>query len=997
MAIKKFEKRMFGLLCMAIGAVFCEFSDSNAQRHPESQGPLPYYRDEPGYLAGPEWLQRPPFVRGPRDRFERGANRMFLGTGDEVPYLNYADDRYILSQRELIPWFQPKGRPWKFRNTRWDRLGNYMGSTVSTSPASSYLRLFSWEETRSADSGRGRSFIDHMSPSPWSGPAGYTDATLRIGHYNYKDLHWTATVGERVRSIFTPLTLSQAHLSVARVDFDNKFGQDRATILFNRGRTRPGGLFSEWASVGGDTEDPNPVLMYGMHYKHRFGRYAQFGTTLLNQVMNMPSSGNSSPLKGDLPYEMLGPRLIRVFIADDSPEEVRHNARVYSVNIALEGNREDGRIMMTSSPGEYYDARLEPVVVGGRTIPGSDGREAVGRETVVYEFNIPSDLSVQSATFSADVSDDYRIGVRQVHDFPGVDRDGDLKLTESVWPDDFVVTEAGTRRPFKWDIQEDEEPYYTVVRSEGKGENGSNRKIVRFDHGIPTGQNLASLDFQANLIGLKFSGEVVRNTQNFIYPVGLNDGKRSSEKAWAYWVNVIKDLGPAQRFGAKVGAEVFRLDPNYSGGYDSQRGGMAFHLDYQDGSRVKSDTQEYGLVEDNDDDDQWPDDFNEDNASPGRMSYPGWTNASVYPGLDENLDNIPDVDRNENFIPDWEEPFLVYDADPPEFVYGIDFNNNGMPDFRENDDLPDYPYRKDQRGRHFFLLMDKLGKIGESVSLGYYKATEEAGGNKAESLYLRYAYNQKRVGIGSLKMNFDVKQVKDNIRDDSYVYTVPPNDDDIIPWLNKPDTHPGLPGRFRPATPDPLLMQDSFVATAFLKTDYIKIANTTISNSALWVRNEQAEITLLGEESNLQEADTISRIILVNKVKRNWLLGSLDIQAKFKHRLIFETVDSQQSARTSYSDFIPIAMAEYSWTPKTSFVLGIQGLPFLPYKRVDRAREDGSFDQADYAFMYKMQSEYFGFRNEFFFGYLIADRNYKTLKDRNFRRGTFFVEIITPF
>ena len=79
-----------------------------------------------------------------------------------------------------------------------------MGSTVSTSPASSYLRLFTWEETRSAEQGQGRSFIDHMSPSPWSGPAGYTDATLRIGHYNYKDLHWTATVGERVRSIFTP-------------------------------------------------------------------------------------------------------------------------------------------------------------------------------------------------------------------------------------------------------------------------------------------------------------------------------------------------------------------------------------------------------------------------------------------------------------------------------------------------------------------------------------------------------------------------------------------------------------------------------------------------------------------------------------------------------------------------------------------------------------------------------------------------------------------------
>jgi len=176
----KDSKNAIGLLSIAFGILFYTSLDINAQRHPESQGPLPYYRDEPGYVSGPEWLQRPPFIRGPRDRYERGSNRMFLGTGDEVPYLNYADDRYILSQRELIPWFQPKGRPWKFRNTRWDRLGNYMGSTVSTIPASSYLRLFTWEETRSAEQGQGRSFIDHMSPSPWSGPAGYTDATLRI-------------------------------------------------------------------------------------------------------------------------------------------------------------------------------------------------------------------------------------------------------------------------------------------------------------------------------------------------------------------------------------------------------------------------------------------------------------------------------------------------------------------------------------------------------------------------------------------------------------------------------------------------------------------------------------------------------------------------------------------------------------------------------------------------------------------------------------------------
>ena len=152
-------------------------------------------------------------------------------------------------------------------------------------------------------------------------------------------------------------------------------------------------------------------------------------------------------------------------------------------------------------------------------------REAVGRETVIYEFTIPSDITATSARFFADVSDDYRIGVRQIYDFPGISRSGELDLEERVWPDDFVVTEAVTRRPFKWDIGEGEEPYYTVARSDGIGKNGSNRRVVQFDHGMPTGQNLFSFDAQANLVGLKFSGEIVRNNQNFIYPVGSKIGR----------------------------------------------------------------------------------------------------------------------------------------------------------------------------------------------------------------------------------------------------------------------------------------------------------------------------------------------------------------------------------------------------------------------------------------------------------------------------------------
>ena len=88
------------------------------------------------------------------------------------------------------------------------------------------------------------------------------------------------------------------------------------------------------------------------------------------------------------------------------------------------------------------------------------------------------------------------------------------------------------------------------------------------------------------------------------------------------------------------------------------------------------------------------------------MGQPLADNA-VFPGLDENNDFISDFNQNdtedrENFVPDYEEPFLRYHSDRPEFLFGIDMNNNGWIDRFENDEEPDYPYGRDLRGRNLY-------------------------------------------------------------------------------------------------------------------------------------------------------------------------------------------------------------------------------------------------------------------------------------------------------
>jgi len=964
-----------------------------AQRHPESAGALPYYNPEPGTPREPAWKLRPPFIRGPQDRFARGSSRAFLGADNGVPYTNYADEKYILYFRQPAGAgvIKQTGRPLLARNVRWDRMGNYMGAD--------YQRVLSIEESRSDVDFSGSSFIDHML------------LQFYVGHYTYKNLNWTTTVGNgvsrsQVRTIFTPLTFANSQLNVIRMDLNYK-DRDRGTLFYSRGGEQGVALlFSGWAKgSGGDSWDQSPVLQLGTHWQHNLGDYATFGGSFVNQIMASPASPRSSFWRGDLPYDMLAPKTIRVFVADDSPEETRANARVFDVDVIVDGERGGEAVRMTSLDGDPdYAPDLEAAPPTGGTPLAGGGREAVGKETVIYVFTLPTDVTVRSARFVADVAGDYRIGVRQTHDFFSVSRSGDVVLDEMEWPASFNRTDGATRRPHKWYVDDDEEPYYTLVRSRGSDGTSENRRLVSFDYGIPTGQSLASVNWTTDLVGLNLSGEVAHNLRNLMYPVGSNEGNRSSERAWAWWVKGVKDLAG----GLAVGAELYRMEPDYAGGYDSYRGGLAFHVDRQGkpGDRLLSKTQEFPLHEDNDDHDRFPDDHPSDSAvAQPRELYPGYPNAQVYPGLDLNVDNIPDVDRNENFIVDWDEPFLTYDSEPSEFVYGIDFNNNGVPDFRENDDKPDYPYPRDQKGQHVFLRFSKLGALGNFVTVGRYDNRQVVGGGVSEAVYLRYEYELSKQGVGQLTFNFDTKKVKDDIADHTYLYRVPPIADSIgttqieyINWYNKTDGPPELDGFRRPATPDPLSMRDSRVHLAFLDSKYVGFRGINLETSLLWFRNGQAEIELDDGSGLLQSKEVQTRFAVSNKIDYLWTRGSWHITPKFKHRTIYEKRDSEEGARVSYTEFIPIVMGEYTLTPKTSFLAGAQGMPLLPFKHWDRGQDDDTFRQTDYTFMFKLTADYFGIRdNAFYCGYQRTRKNFGRSGRPDFKQGILFAELISPF
>ena len=81
---------------------------------------------------------------------------------------------------------------------------------------------------------------------------------------------------------------------------------------------------------------------------------------------------------------------------------------------------------------------------------------------------------------------------------------------------------------------------------------------------------------------------------------------------------------------------------------------------------------------------------------------PDIEDLEVFPGLDQNNDFISDFNQNQNELPDYAEPFLRYAVDPPEFLFGMDMNNNTIIDRFEDDQEPDYPYDRDLRGANLY-------------------------------------------------------------------------------------------------------------------------------------------------------------------------------------------------------------------------------------------------------------------------------------------------------
>ena len=217
------------------------------------------------------------------------------------------------------------------------------------------------------------------------------------------------------------------------------------------------------------------------------------------------------------------------------------------------------------------------------------------------------------------------------------------------------------------------------------------------------------------------------------------DGEMGRETAW--FVQLKSRFGKLYLEGV-----YYHIDPGYTTTYlnfgaNTDRD-QPYSLERTPESQAERDPWDevnYALIEDDDDDDDWPDDIDFD---------------GVLPRAD---------DRDQNGVLDFQEDFLIFDADPPVFTDLVDLNNNGTIDSLEDDFEPQYEYGVDRQGYHVFAEYDLLDNL--SLKVGWLNENEVSSRRQNDSKYLHVTYQRDIPDFGTVLFQNRFVRVRDDIPD----------------------------------------------------------------------------------------------------------------------------------------------------------------------------------------------------------------------------------------
>lgn len=584
--------------------------------------------------------------------------------------------------------------------------------------------------------------------------------------------------------------------------------------------------------------------------------------------------------------------------------------------------------------------------------------------------------------------------------------------------------------------------FRTIKQAEGNVRDYSNKQVVRVDYGLTTGMSVYSLNFKFNWNGFRIEGEYAQSVEFFKYPV-LKTGNMFDLGGAAWYLRGTKEIGRLT-----LGGEVYRMEPTYTtalniwtmdnsyystatwpnlptptppdnyavGGYDASTPTLSTTYMNNAGGAY------YSLVDDNDDNDRWEDGFymynvqtyplgNPDVKNPTnvpnfwRLGYRQNANelqplddiirkpdAGIFPGRDADGDGIPDDDRNSNGIPDYAEDFLTYYTDPPSFLWGDDWNNNGVIDAQENDILPDYPYAPDQQGYHLFTKLSILK--GCDVTTGFIREKGIAKGGITDVNYGRFLYEASSPRLGGLTLFYVMKRVRDNIPNDVYLF--PKNQ--ILASQPIPTY-----------TVDPLNYRNSMVHNIFVGLKFTQVKNLNIENTVRVELNSQyrigdptvGSIYIVDNTGVTQQESSLRYIGIVNKIDYTISLIpnklAMTPQLKVRSEKQVRIADRLKSSggTESFTDVIfntqeviPILKIDYHLTDNTDLRCGLQGFSAFgltdafEYRYRDFGDDLNDNHARTVAVAVSNRSQYAGYNLVVNFGFKVKSTEYERLLDQ---------------
>ena len=646
--------------------------------------------------------------------------------------------------------------------------------------------------------------------------------------------HYALTVSSNLRTTFTPLSFSKPRLD--GIQFDAATDKYQGTLVYSR-FTGPRG------TQGFELAQTNNTTLFGARMVAQVGDFVEVGahTVNIHHSNTRSSSLVDHQFRGGLTTDQNRIlNTIEIVLADDSPNDGTGGAAYFPSGSDVLITYRDGTVDRGS------DLRFNPIIEGG--VSGQGFVEANGRERIrlIYDFNDPMFINQSRGDLAEIVAVEFQLVL--ANDY-------------QVWMTSDGQTD-GSGKPV----------LLLLTQAEGNIKDLTNLRTVSFDYGLPTATTLAGwsmslsevwgLDVYAEY-DLSWSFRKYPNVQEESHHV--SSGIEGKTKAPAWMLNISKKAYPLFFFG-----EAYALDPLYNTqAFVSNASGA---IDYSAGSAAGANVEVFWdgssnvaaaqsnlveLVEDNDDQDRIPDNFRADWGSPDLQVFPGW---------DQNSDFLPDLNQNDNRvkinnIPDYEEPFLRFDVDRPEFLYGMDMNNNFWVDQYENDAAPDYPYRKDHKGYNIYGGAHLLH--GMRLMIGKNHERKISSEQRSKSIYTLLTYDSSTPRYGNLRYFHMVKHVQDDIPDP------------LLQWA--PDNT--LRGGSLTPIEDPLIARDTFVNQTYLGHALSRGSFKWV-NKANYVLYRQLMDRQQRLAFNLEQSDFFFG--LINKVSHTLEVGRLQLQSRWK-------------------------------------------------------------------------------------------------------------------